>query len=99
MPRLVISSNADRQIRGLPRDKTLLIAIWRQLEWFAEDPALRLEKASFPHRPDRLRASFKVFDTAGKEWGCDALFICSVDVMTITSFAAARSGDYFAEVS
>src|SRR5881396_3480935 len=99
MPRLIISPNADRQIRELPRDKTLLIAIWRQLEWFAEDPVSRLEKASFPHRPDRLRATFTAFDTAGQEWGCDALFVWSAETMTITSFAAAPSGEYLSELS
>jgi hypothetical protein len=94
MARLTFSQTAQDALARLPRDRTLLTAVWRYLEQAANDPDQFTEPAPFPHRPDRLLCTFRVYDTAGQPWAFSVLFARSEDVMQVTTLAFNSAADY-----
>jgi hypothetical protein len=94
MARLTFSEFAKEQIADLPRDRTLLMAVWRYLEQAADDPDRYTESAPLPHRPDRLLCAFRAYDTAGHQWAFSVLFAPSDDALQATYFAFNRADDY-----
>ena len=94
MPTLRFSEVAQESIAELPKDQTLLRAVWRFLEQAANDPDRFTSPAPFPHRSDRLLCTFRVGDTAGQEWAFSVTFAVLGDVMLATTLTFNSTADY-----
>lgn len=98
MARLTFSPNAQEQLAELPRDKVLLKAIWQHLERAADDPEGFTSDPPLLMRQDRRMASFRAYDTTGRQWAVVAMFAPSDDVMQVTSINFnPNAGDYPAD--
>ena len=85
MSQLRLSEFAHERIQLLPRDPVLLMAIWRHLEWAAQDPESRTQSPPpFPHRQDRRFLHFIAADSNRNEWTFSALFDLRDDTLCVT---------------
>lgn len=94
MARLTFSDAAKEQVAALPRDATLLRAVWRYLEQAANDPNQFTEPAPFPHRQDRRLCVFRAADAARNEYAFSVLFARTDDEMRATYFAFNSTAEY-----
>jgi hypothetical protein len=81
MARIIVTTKAAASIRALPKDRSLLNAIWRHLEWAADSPLERIEPPAFPHPWPMI--NFQAFDTAGQRWGVTALVVHEPEADTL----------------
>jgi hypothetical protein len=93
MPTLRLSNFAIERVQELPRDKTLLRAIWRHLEDAADSPTAHLVQHPFGRR-DRHLLEFRVFDDAGQQWLCSAHFELTPEYAIVTYLGATRAATY-----
>jgi len=94
MATLTFSDTAKEGIAMLPRDKTLLTAVWRHLEQAADDPDTFTEPAPFPFRPDRRLCAFRCYNTAGRQWAFSVILAVVEGGLHVTVFMSNPSDDY-----
>ena len=98
MPSLRFSAFALESMRSLPKDSSLLKAIWKQLEDVATDPAKHsTTPPPFPHRQDRHLCELIAYDLAGNKWQGFALLEVTPDVVTVTSINVVLSNSDVSE--